>query len=91
MGGLKRSDFGEFSEWAYVDVLTYKPKYIEFLLGDIDDAEIPEKKRFAELIQRNNVAIAVGETTGASEWKKKIEEHAYIRRRMRILDNSRGV
>ena len=53
--------------WAYVEVLTYKPKCIEFLLGDIDDAEIPEKKRFTGRIQGSNVAITVDETTGSVE------------------------
>lgn len=47
-------------------ILTYKPKYVEFLLGDGDDGS-PEKKKFAEWIQYVDVEIAVGEKTGAAE------------------------
>ena len=48
-----------------MQVLTYKPKYIEFLLEDIGDAEIPEKERIVVWIQCNNVAFAVDGQTGA--------------------------
>ena len=50
-------------------VLTYKPRYIGFLLGDICDGGDPVKKS-AERIQCNNVAIAVDEKNGAAEWEK---------------------
>ena len=53
-----------------MEVLTYKPRYIEFLLRDIDLAEIPEKRKFIELIQYRDIEIAVDEETGAAEWKK---------------------
>ena len=66
-GETQKLGFGEFDGWAYVEVIKYKPKYIEFLLDDVGDDEIPEKKRFADRIQYNNVAIAADETTGAAE------------------------
>ena len=51
-----------------MEVLPYNPKYIDFLLGDIDGAEIPEmEKRCAELIQCDNVRIPVYEATGSAE------------------------
>ena len=55
--GTQKLGFGEFDGRTYVDVLKYKPKYIESLLGDIDDGEIPEKKRFTDRIQYSNFAI----------------------------------
>ena len=66
-GDDQKLGFGEFVGWTYMEILKYKPKYIEFTLGDIDDVEIPETKRFAGRIQYNNVAIVVREKTGSSE------------------------
>ena len=43
-GDAQNLGFVEFAELAYVEILTYKPRYIEFLLVEIGDAEIQEKK-----------------------------------------------
>ena len=42
------------------------------MLEDIGDAEIPEKKRFAEWIQYNKVAITVDEQTGSVGRKRSV-------------------
>ena len=64
-GETRNPAFGEFDGWTYAQVLTYRPKYIEFLLEDIGGDEITEKKIFAEWIHCNNVAITAVELTVA--------------------------
>ena len=67
VGGARKLGSGEFAEWTFAGILTYKPRCIEFQLGDKGDGAIPEKKEFIEWIQYNNVEIAVDEKTGSAE------------------------
>ena len=50
-----------------MDVLTYSPMYVEFLLGGKDEDAISEKKKSAEWIHYSNGAIAASEKTGSAE------------------------
>ena len=63
---MQKLGFGEFAERTYVDILMYKPRCVEFLLGSGDDGS-PDKGKFTEWAKYKNVEIAAGEKTGDAE------------------------
>ena len=65
-GETQKLGFGDCAEYTYVEILTYKPKYVEFLIEDGDDGRLGRQK-FTEWAKCKNVGIAVGEEAGAVE------------------------
>ena len=64
-GETRQLGFGEFADRTYVGILTYRPTYVEFLLGDEADVS-PEKHKFIARIQYENGEISAGEKTGSA-------------------------
>ena len=65
-GETQKLGFGEFAWYTYVEILTYKPQYVEFLTedgnrGHIDWAEFPDR------VMRKDVGNTVGDVDGEVE------------------------
>ena len=58
--------FGEYYDWTYVDVLTHKQAYVEYLRKD-NYGQCPQKKKFAEWIRWEDEGIISDVNTGAAE------------------------
>ena len=75
-GATHQLGFGEFTEYTYVAILTYKPKYLHFLIeegnrGHIDSVEISRMGHAQGCRNRG------GRRDCVSRMKGSIEEHAY--------------
>ena len=62
----RKLGFGEYAEWAYVEVLTRKQRYVPDMLGETNSRR-PGKKRFIGRIRWGESGIAKGVNTGAVE------------------------
>ena len=60
--------FVEFAEYTYEWILTYKPKYVEFLTGGGDRDHI-DMEKFPEWVMYKDVGITEGRETGDAEWE----------------------
>ena len=71
-----------------MEILTYKPKYVEFLIED-GDAGRTDRGKFPEWGVCRSVGIAADEETlgGGDRTEGSREEHAYHRERIWILGN----
>ena len=64
----KTLGFGEYRDWAYIEVPKYKHPYVEYLLkGNGKDDQCPQKKKFAARIRWGEEGIASDAKTGAAE------------------------
>ena len=66
-GEAQKLGFGEFADYTYVGgILTYKPKYVEFLMGEGNRCHL-DREKFPEWPIRKNFGIASGEKIGSVE------------------------
>ena len=64
-GGAQKLGFGEFAEYTYVEILTYKPKYAEFLMAQGKRDHI-DMEKFLDRAMYKDVGVTADSETGAS-------------------------
>ena len=65
-GDIQNLGFGEYFGWTYVDVLTHKQAYVDYLTEDKDE-QCPQKQKSPEWVRWEADGIIADVNTGAVE------------------------
>ena len=65
-GETQKLGIGEFAEYTYLEILTYKPKYAALLIEEGNRGHI-DMEKFLAWVMRKDVGIAAGDEGGTVE------------------------
>ena len=77
-GEAQKLGFREFAEYPYVEILTYKPKYVEFLT-DVGKRDHIDMKKFPEWVKYGDFGVTADSETGAADRKKNAKTISTVR------------